>query len=107
MLTCIIRYQIDPNKREQFTQYARNWGQAIPRCGADLIGYYAPHEGSATLAYGIYNIPSLADYEAYRQRLSCDPLGRENYEFAQREKFLLREDRTFLKLASSPHGDPT
>jgi hypothetical protein len=38
----------------------------------------------------------------YRTRLSNDPLGRNNYEFAQKEKFLLREDRTFLKLASGP-----
>jgi len=104
MLTCIIRYHIDPTKKAAFTEYARNWGVAIPRCGADLIGYYAPHEGSSTRAYGIYNIPSLAAYEAYRARLADDPLGRDNYEFAMREKFLLREDRTFLKLASLPHG---
>lgn len=104
MLTCVIRYEIDPTKKEQFNVYARNWGQAIPRCGADLIGYFAPHEGSSTLAYGIYNIESLAAYEAYRARLAADPLGKENYQFAQREKFLLREDRTFLKLASMPHG---
>ncbi|MEX0284276.1 MAG: NIPSNAP family protein [Paracoccaceae bacterium] len=115
MLTCIIKYHIDPTKRDQFCQYARNWGQAIPRCGADLIGYYAPHEGSSTLAYGIYNIPSLADYEAYRARLTNDPLGQENYAFAQSQKFLLREERTWLKLASGPHaavqqhpsGEPT
>ncbi|MEM1298688.1 MAG: NIPSNAP family protein [Pseudomonadota bacterium] len=105
MLTCIIRYQIDPTKREAFNQYARNWGQAIPRCGADLIGYYAPHEGSSTLAYGIYNIENLAAYEAYRERLAADPLGRENYEFAQSEKFLLRENRTWLKRVSAPHGN--
>lgn len=104
MLTCVIRYHIDPAKGAQFAQYARNWGQAIPRCGADLIGYFAPHEGSSTLAYGIYNISSLAAYETYRARLAADPLGRENYDFAQTEKFLLREDRTFLKLVSAPHG---
>lgn len=78
MLTCVIQYQIDPTSKEQFAEYARNWGQAIPRCGADLVGYFAPHEGSSTLAYGIYNIPSLADYEAYRERLAADLLGREN-----------------------------
>lgn len=100
MLTCIIRYHIDPTKHDQFRQYARTWGEAIPRNGADLIGYFAPHEGSSTLAYGIYNIESLAAYEAYRARLAADPLGRANYEFAQKERFILREDRTFLKLAS-------
>jgi hypothetical protein len=56
MITCFIRYHIDPTKKTQFEQYARNWGEAIPRCGADLIGYFAPHEGSSILAYGIYNI---------------------------------------------------
>lgn len=104
MLTCIIRYQIDPTKRDQFAEYARNWGQAIPRNGADLVGYFAPHEGSTTQAYGIYHVDSLAAYEAYRARLAADPLGQENYRFAQREKFLLREDRTWLKCVSLPHG---
>ena len=104
MLTCFIRYHIDPTKRDQFIQYAQNWGEAIPRNGADLIGYYAPHEGSTTLAYGVYNIENLAAYEAYRNDLMNDPLGKQNYEFAKRERFLLREDRTFLKLASAPHS---
>lgn len=104
MITCIIRYHIDPAKKAEFEQYARNWGQAIPRCGANLIGYFAPHEGSTTLAYGVYSIESLAAYEQYKSRLAADPLARENYEFARRERLLLREDRTFLKLASGPHA---
>ena len=107
MLTRFSRYHIDPAKQSQFRQYARTGGQAIPRCGGGLVGYFAPHEGSTTLAYGIYHIDSLAGYEAYRARLAADPLGRENYELAQREKFLLRKDRTFLKLVSEPHGAPT
>ena len=65
MLTCKIRFQIDPKKIKYFAVYARNWGQVIPRCGADLIGYFAPHEGPGTLAYGIYNIAGLAEYESY------------------------------------------
>ena len=104
-ITCFIRYEIDPTKKAAFEEYARNWGQVIPRCGADLIGYYAPHEGSSTMAYGVYNIDSLAAYEAYRARLTADPDGKANYEFAQREKFLLREDRIFLRLASAPHAE--
>ncbi len=83
-----------------FRHYTRNWGQAIPRYRADLIGYYAPHEGSATLACGIYNVQSLAHYEECRATLAQDPIGRENYEFAMKEGFILKKDRTFLKLAS-------
>lgn len=105
MITCFIRYEIDPFKDDEFVTYARNWGQAIPRCGADLIGYFAPHEGSKTTAYGVYNIESLAAYEAYRARLAADPLGRENYEFARRERFILREDRIFLRNVSLPHAE--
>ena len=104
MLTCIIRYHIDPTKKAQFAQYARNWGEAIPRCGADLIGYFAPHEGSSTLAYGIYNIESLAAYETYRARLRADPLGRANFDFARQEQFIRREDRIFLQRVSAPHA---
>ena len=104
MITCFIRYEIDPFKKELFEHYARNWGQAIPQCGADLIGYFAPHEGSATTAYGVYNIDSLGAYEAYRERLRNDPLGRENYEMARGERFILKEDRIFLKCASAPHA---
>ena len=96
-ITCFIRYEIDPYRRDAFERYASIWNEAIPRCGGDLIGYFAPHEGSATVAYAAYNIDSLAAYEAYRARLAADPAGRENYEFARREKFILREDRLFLK----------
>ena len=104
MITCFIRYEIDPFRVDAFEAYARNWGQAIPRCGADLVGYFAPHEGSSTTAYGVYTVADLAAYEAYRARLRDDPLGRETYEFARRERFILKEDRIFLRLASGPHA---
>ena len=104
-ITCFIRYEIDPFGRDAFERICRAvWGQVIPRCGADLIGYFAPHEGSLTTAYAAYNIESLADYEAYRARLAADPVGRENFEFARREKFIRREDRIFLKPVSGPHA---
>jgi hypothetical protein len=104
MITCFIRYELDPYKITAFEDYARNWGQAIPRCGAELVGYFAPHEGSATTAYGVYNIEDLAAYEAYRARLRADPLGRDNYDFSQREQFIRREDRLFLRNVSLPHA---
>lgn len=104
MITCFIRYEIDPFKTDAFEQYARNWGQAIPRCGADLIGYFAPYEGSATTAYAAYDVENLAAYEAYKTRLRTDPLGRENYDFARKEQFIRKEDRIFLRLASTPHA---
>ena len=104
MIACFIRYEIDPFKVEQFEHYARTWGQTIPECGAELIGYFAPHEGSSTTAYGVYSVESLAAYEAYRARLREHPLAAENFAFAKREQFIRREDRLFLRLASAPHA---
>jgi hypothetical protein len=104
MITCFIRYDLDPFKIDAFEEYARNWGQAIPRCGADLIGYYAPHEGSATIGCAVYNIEDLAAYERYRARLRQDPLGKENYAFSKKEQFIRREDRIFLRHVSAPHA---
>ena len=103
MITCFIRYEIEPHDRKAFETYARAWGEAIPRCGADLIGYFAPHEGSATIAFGVYSIESLAAYEAYRARLREDSVARENFEFARKERFIRNEDRLFLKLVG-PRG---
>ncbi|MBX2884722.1 MAG: NIPSNAP family protein [Granulosicoccus sp.] len=96
-ITCIITYDIDPAKKDQFIDYAKRWAEAIPRCGADLIGYYAPHEGCTSTAYGIYNIEDLAAYEQYRARLSEDADGKINYSFAQREQFIRRETRLFVQ----------
>jgi hypothetical protein len=97
MITCFIRYELEPFQLDPFERYARAWNEAIPRCGADLIGYYAPHEGSATTAYGLYNIDSLAVYEAYRARLREDAQARENFAFAKGAGFIRREDRIFLR----------
>jgi NIPSNAP len=102
MITCFIRYEIEPGSDAAFATYGRGWGEAIPRCGADLIGYFGPHEGSATTAYGVYSIASLAAYEAYRARLREDPTARDNFDFARRERFIRREDRLFLRPVSGP-----
>ena len=52
-ITCFIRYEIDPFKRDQFTAYAENWARIIPRLGGHLLGYFVPHEGSNWEAWGL------------------------------------------------------
>ena len=71
-ITCFIRYEIDPFQREAFSEYARRWGQIIPRCGGHLLGYFLPHEGSNYEAWGLIGFDSLAAYEAYRARLRAE-----------------------------------
>ena len=97
-IACFIRYQIDPFQREAFRAYAERWTRIIPRCGGRLVGYYLPHEGSNDIAWGVIAFAGLADYEAYRARLRSDPEGRENFAIAQRERFILREERSFCEV---------
>jgi NIPSNAP len=104
MITCIIRYDIEPFRQAEFATYARMWGQAIPACGADLIGYFGPHEGSLTTGYGLYTLESLAAYEDYRARLKASPAGQEAFNYARQQGFIRREDRMFLTQLSAPHA---
>ncbi len=96
-ITCFIRYQIDPFQRDAFRRYAEDWGRIIPRCGGKLLGYFLPHEGTNDIAWGLISFDSLAAYETYRATLKADPEGRANFEWAQRERFILREERTFCE----------
>lgn len=98
MITCFIRYELDPFQRDAFRQYAENWGRIIPRCGGNLIGYFVPSEGTNYEAWGLIGFDSLAAYEAYRKRLKTDPEGRANFEMAQQKRFILREERTFTEV---------
>jgi hypothetical protein len=97
-VTCFIRYRIDPFRRDAFAAYARRWLSIIPRCGGDLLGYFLPYEGTNDIAWGLVSFAGLAEYEAYRARLKVDAEARENFAFAQRERFILAEERTFLEL---------
>ena len=96
-LTCFIRYEIDPFQRDAFKAYAQAWGHIIPRCGGELLGYFLPHEGSNYEAWGLIGFATLADYESYRTRLKADDQAKANFAYAQRERFILREERRFLE----------
>ena len=105
-VTCFIRYEIDPFQRDKFKTYAEHWARIIPRCGGNLIGYFLPKEGTNYEAWGLIGFDSLASYEAYRARLKADPEGAENFAWAQRERFILREERSFVEGVASTLNRP-
>jgi NIPSNAP protein len=96
-ITVFIRYRLDPFQRDAFEEYARRWLAIIPTCGGDVAGYWMPHEGTDNIAYGLISFDSLAAYEAYRARLKADAEGAGNFRFAQERRFILSEERTFLR----------
>src|ERR1700738_3321963 len=96
-----IRYQLDPFKRAMFEEYARRWLTIIPKCGGDLVGYWMPHEGTNNIAFALISFENLATYETYRARLRADQEGVANFNFAEDNKFILAEERTFLRKVTS------
>jgi len=96
-VTCCIRYVLDPFQRDAFEAYARNWLTIIPACGGDLLGYFMPHEGTNNVALALISFESLAACEAYRARLKAHPAGAANFRTAEAERFILSEERTFLR----------
>lgn len=101
MVTCFIRYEIDPFQRDAFAEYAKIWGPIIPRCGGHLIGYFLPHEGTNNIAWGLIGFDRLASYELYRARLKSDPEACANLAVAQEKRFILREERTFVTVVEA------
>ena len=97
---CHIRYELDPFRLAQFEDYARAWLAIIPANGGKLLGYFMPHEGTNNIAIALISFESLAAYEAYRARLKADPDGAANFAFAERERFILSEERSFLRPVS-------
>jgi hypothetical protein len=98
MLTCFIRYEIDPHQRNEFRRYAETWGAIIPRCGGHLLGYFMwPYPGTDDIAWGLIGFGGVAEYEAYRRRLEVDADALANFDFARTKRFILREEKTFLE----------
>ena len=106
-ITCMIRYEIDPFQKNEFKEYAENWGRIIPRCGGHLVGYFLPHEGTNDVAWGLISFENLAAYENYRQRLWSDKEAMDNFHFAQGRRFIVREERNFVEVVGGTFNLPS
>jgi hypothetical protein len=100
-IVCCIRYVIDPFQAAAFEAYAKKWLTIIPACGGDCLGYFLPHEGTNNIAHAMLRFDSLAAYEIYRARLRADDAAMANFEEAQAKRFILSEERTFLRLVQA------
>jgi NIPSNAP protein len=106
-IVCFIRYQIDPFQKDIFREYATRWGTIIPACGGHLLGYFLPTEGTNDVAWALVAFDSLAAYERYRARLLDDEPAMANFAMAHEKRFILREERTFLRAVAGTLGRPS
>jgi len=99
MITCTVRYELDPDKLSEFEVYARFWMYKVPLMGGTHHGYHLPHEGPNDIAYCHFSFPSLAAYEDYRAKMWDDAECLRAYTYAQEAKCIRRYDRSFTRPA--------
>ena len=97
MITCTLRYVIDPYKLEAFEHYAALWIPLVNRLGGIHHGYFLPHEGANNIALALFSFPSLADYEVYRQTMAEDGECQAAFAYAKETRCILSYERSFMR----------
>ena len=97
MVTCYLKYVIDPFQLDIFEQYGKKWIELVNRFGGQHHGYFMPSEGANNIAYALFSFNSLAEYENYRALIFTDKECQEMFKLANDTKCFLSYERTFLR----------
>lgn len=97
MITCYLKYEIDPYKIKEFEHYARLWIPLVNKFGGKHLGYFLPHESANNIAVALFNFDSLTSYEKYREDSLQDSECQEAYKYAIQTKCIVSYERSFLK----------
>ncbi|MEU5370349.1 NIPSNAP family protein [Streptomyces sp. NPDC005951] len=97
MITCVVRYTIDPKKIAAFERFGTRWMELVQAHGGTHHGYFLPAEGASDEALALFSFPSLAAYEEYRQLFGHDPEFIEADRIRDESGCVLRYERTFMR----------
>lgn len=97
MVTCYLKYIIDPYQTEVFEQYGKQWIELVNRFGGIHHGYFMPDEGANNIAYALFSFTSLTEYENYRKLILTDTDCIAAFKLATDTKCILSYERTFLR----------
>lgn len=97
MITCHVRYVIDPKKIVEFERYARMWIPLVEQFGGQHHGYFLPSEGANNIALALFSFPSLADYEKYRLESVNDEACQAAFKYAEQTDCVLSYERSFFR----------
>jgi len=97
VVTCYLRYVIDPSKLKEFEHYGKLWIPLVERFGGKHHGYFLPSEGANNIALALFTFPSLAAYEQYRTKSFSDSECLEAFKYAEETKCILSYDRSFFR----------
>lgn len=97
MITCHIKYVIDPFQLDTFERYGKKWIELVNRFGGQHHGYFMPSEGANNIAYALFSFDSLAAYEKYRMLIQTDEECQETFKLVNDTKCILSYERTFVR----------
>jgi hypothetical protein len=97
MVTCYLRYTIDPEKVREFESYAKMWIPIVKRMGGTHHGYFLPHEGANNIAIALFSFPTLAAYEEYRTKMQTDPESVKAQQASADSRCILSYERSFMR----------
>ena len=97
MVTCYLRYVIDPSKLKEFEQYGRLWIALVEKFEGKHHGYFLPSEGANNIALALFTFPSLAAYEQYRTRSFSDSECFAAFKLAEETKCIVSYERSFFR----------
>lgn len=97
MITCYLRYVVDPFKLKEFETYGKMWIPLVEKFGGKHHGYFLPHEGPNNIALALFSFPSLAAYENYRKASSTDPECQAAMRYYEETKCFLSFERSFMR----------
>jgi len=97
MVTCYIRYIIDPEKLAEFEHYGKLWIPLVDKFGGKHHGYFLPSEGASNVALAMFTFPSLSEYEGYREKSFLDEDCKAAFKYAQDTKCIVSYERSFFR----------
>lgn len=97
MITCYLRYVIDPNLLVEFEAYARMWIPLVDKFGGKHHGYFLPSEGANNIALALFSFPSLAAYEKYRLESASDAECQQAFAYATETRCIVSYERSFFR----------
>lgn len=97
MVTCYLRYVIDPSKTKEFEAYGRMWIRLVEKFGGQHHGYFLPSEGANNVAVALFSFPSLAAYETYRKEAATDSEAQAAIRYNDEHKCIVSYERSFFR----------
>ena len=97
MVTCYLRYVIDPSRLKEFEAYGKMWIPLVEKFGGTHHGYFLPSEGANNIALALFTFPSLAEYERYCQQSMSDAQCQAAFKYAEDTRCILSYERSFFR----------